>query len=321
MTEADGPVPPAGRYLALGEAMVAFDAPSGRRLEDTAAVAVHVAGAELNVAVGLSRLGVPSAFAGAVGDDPWGRRVRKALGGEGVEASALRVDPKRPTGLLFKEGTAGGALRVHYRRRGSAAAAYRGGAVLERLLADCRGLHLTGISLVVGEALRATSIEAVERLPEGAYLSFDLNVRRTLAAAPAWHAGLERVARRADLVLATVEELDAVGVDVPALGRDLAGRGGALLARDGAGTEGYAADGRLRVLAPPPVGPVVDTVGAGDAYAAAVIAMRLAGAGWEVAVRAGHLAGGFAVGTLGDYEGAPDARELDMLLGGNFLSR
>lgn len=312
----------AGPFLAVGEALVSFGAPVGVRLEDAQAVSVHVAGAELNFAVGLVRLGVPATFAGAVGEDVWGRRVRRALAAEGVGTEALAGDPERPTGLLFKEGVAGPDLRVHYRRRDSAGAAYAGGEVLKRVARAARGLHMSGISLVVGSGLRSACLDALARLTPGAFCSFDLNVRRTLAPPGAWRAALADVLARADVVLATRQELEGVGVDASDVGRRLGARGAALVLRsDGGETEIHGPEGVERVAPPRPRGPVVDVVGAGDAFAAAVVARRLAGATWPGAVLAGHLAGAYAVGRLGDYEGAPYAAELDMLVGGGGLSR
>lgn len=311
-----------GPFLAVGEALVSFGAPVGVRLEDAPAVSVHVAGAELNFAVGLVRLGVPSTFAGAVGDDVWGRRVRRALAAEGVGVDALASDPGRPTGLLFKEGVAGPDLRVHYRRRDSAGAAYVGGEVLRRVARAARGLHMSGISLVVGSGLRAACLEALAALTPDAFCSFDLNVRRTLAPAAAWRSALAHVGERADLVLATRQELEGVGVDAAGLGQRLGARGAALVLRsDGGETEIHGPEGIERVAPPLPRGPVVDVVGAGDAFAAAVVALRLGGAPWARAVFAGHLAGACAVGRLGDYEGAPYKAELEVLFGGGGLSR
>ncbi len=306
----------------MGEALAAFAAPAGVRLEDASCLSAHVVGAELNVAIGLARLGVASAFAGAVGDDVWGRRVRRALAAEGVDACALSTDDQRPTALLFKEGAAGGGLRVHYRRSGSAGAAYRGGETLERLARVARGLHVTGISLVVGAPLRAACLAALRALPAAALFSFDLNVRRTLGPPPVWREALEAVLGRADLVFATGEELAVVGLAADSVAERLGARGGALIVRgEAAESEVHAAGAVERVTAPAPGAPVLDVVGAGDAFAAAAIAMRLRGEPWRRAALAGHLAGGAVVSRLGDYEGAPYASELEALLQGGAVSR
>jgi 2-dehydro-3-deoxygluconokinase len=312
----------AGPILTVGEALVSLTAPCGIRLLDASSLHVHIAGAELNFAIALRRLGAPSAFAGAVGVDPWGERVRRSLLAEGVEIADLPSDDGRPTAVLFKEGASGPDLRVHYLRRGAAGSAYAGGEALREAARRARGLHLTGISLNLGAPLRAACLEALAALDAGAFVSFDLNVRHKLGPPEAWREAIELVADRAGLMLATREELTAVGADVDALGERLSARGAALMVRtDGAETVVHTAEGRLRVAPPPARGPVADAVGAGDAFAAAVVATRLGGADWPRAALAGHLAGGFAVGRLGDYEGAPYAYELDELLADGGISR
>ena len=308
--------------LTLGEALVSLGAPFGVRLEDAHALTVHIVGAELNFAIALRRLGLAAAFAGAVGDDPWGARVRRTLQGEGVAIVDLTRDPERPTALLFKEGAAGPDLRVHYRRRDAAGAAYGGGSALLEAAHGARGLHLTGISFNLGGPLRQACLAALAAVGAGAFVSFDLNVRHRLGPPAAWREALEAVAGRADLVLATREELASVAVDAASLGRRLAARGAALVLRaDGADSLIHAPGGPFSVTPPALRGPVADAVGAGDAFAAAVVALRLGGSAWPRAVLAGHLAGGFAVGRLGDYEGAPYASELDELLSGGGVSR
>ncbi|MHB1614880.1 MAG: PfkB family carbohydrate kinase [Actinomycetes bacterium] len=62
-----------GIVLCVGEALIALAPSDGRPLEEARVLEVSAAGAELNVAVHLARLGLPARFAGMVGADPWGR--------------------------------------------------------------------------------------------------------------------------------------------------------------------------------------------------------------------------------------------------------
>ena len=79
-----------------------------------------VGGAESNVAMHLVRLGVPSSWVSAVGDDSFGLAVLDTVGGFGVDVSQVRIDATRPTGLYVKEASPHGSP-VRYYRRGSAA--------------------------------------------------------------------------------------------------------------------------------------------------------------------------------------------------------
>ena len=58
-------------------------------------------GSALNVAVGLTRLGWPTAFLGKVGDDPFGLFLRDTLEREGVDVSQLQMSREAATGLAF----------------------------------------------------------------------------------------------------------------------------------------------------------------------------------------------------------------------------
>jgi 2-dehydro-3-deoxygluconokinase len=113
--------------VTAGETMVLVVPTAPGRLRHADAVRLSIGGAESNVAIGLSRLGVPVAWISALGDDELGELVLHRVRAEGVDTSAVRRVPDRPTGLYLREEVAG-AHRVHYYRRGSAASALAPGA-------------------------------------------------------------------------------------------------------------------------------------------------------------------------------------------------
>ena len=309
-------------FVSIGEAMVVFSARPGVRLQDSGSLHVAVAGAEFNFAVGLARLGVPTAYFGAVGADAWGRRIVQGARGQGVDVSGLETDPVRSTGIMFKETAGATGVRVEYRRAGSAASAYRGGKLLRRVAKQALGLHFTGISLCLSTTLRKTCLAALADVPDGALRSFDWNVRLRVAEPSAWHDAWRAVAGRVNLVFATRQELESVGVDLPSLVADVITTGGTLVVRqDGSRTTVYEPSGEIAVTPPVIEVPVLDVVGAGDAFAAAVVARRLRGASWPAAVTAGHLAGAQVVASVGDYEGTPYWEELEELQEGRWIGR
>src|SRR5919199_3082309 len=87
----------------LGEAMVVMNPLSRGPLRHVGTFVKRVGGAELNVAVGLSRLGHRAGWAGHLGDDEFGKEILTFLRGERVDVSRVRVDLEAPTGLYFKE--------------------------------------------------------------------------------------------------------------------------------------------------------------------------------------------------------------------------
>ncbi len=82
----------------------------------------RLAGADNNVAIGLSRLGFHVGWLSRVGTDSFGGFIQAALTAEGIDDRYIHADAQHPTGLLFKERAQNGAdPRVEYFRRGSAA--------------------------------------------------------------------------------------------------------------------------------------------------------------------------------------------------------
>ena len=247
--------------LTFGEAMAGFYPASGETLVR------FLAGAELNVAVHLARLGRSVTYVTRVGDDPFGEAILGALDREGIDGR-IAVDPERRTGIYFRELTATGPRRVYYYRSGSAASAL-GPADLPPL-ADYRVVHATGVTA----ALSPSCLAAVERASEAVTFSLDVNFRPALWSAEVCRDALIPLAARAAVVFASDE--DAAGLSaVDALE---AGAAAAVHMRGAAGAAYLGRDG-TRVEEPAPAVEAVDTVGAGDAFAAGFLHATLAG--WD----------------------------------------
>ena len=107
--------------LLAGEAMGLLTALEEGPLEKAETFRSAVAGAEFNVAVGLCRLGHRAAYFTKLGDDPFGRRIRKAMQAEGLSVRDVHMSAEHPTGWMFKSKTAAGDPDIFYCRRGSAA--------------------------------------------------------------------------------------------------------------------------------------------------------------------------------------------------------
>ena len=315
----------AAEVVTLGECLVSLIATAPGPLVEATAFERHVAGAEANVAVGLARLGHSVAYIGRVGGDGFGTAIVRKLRGEGVDVRHLAVEAGAATGLMLRERRVLGAAQVVYARTGSAGSRLSivdvDRAATDGVFAGARWLHVTGIT----PALSPTAHDAVRQAVELARsadltVSFDVNLRRRLwsdaEAAPIVRA----IARQADIVLGSPDELavltgaadeDPLGlaravlelgpsIAVVKLGAD----GGLGLERDGAPVASPAL----------PVHAIVDPVGAGDAFCAGFIAARLDGADLATALRSANACGAAAVGAVGDLAGLPDAAELAGLL-------
>ena len=139
--------------LTFGESMVSFR--SAGPLSMGGALTMHVAGAEINVAVGLARLGHAAAWAGVVGGDPYGEFVLRAAARRGGRTCTHAGDDARRPGLMFLEQRTADVTRVDYRRAGSAGSTLCTDD-LRAAVADAASCsHLTGITPALSEEAAA----------------------------------------------------------------------------------------------------------------------------------------------------------------------
>jgi 2-dehydro-3-deoxygluconokinase len=274
---------PQGSVLTFGEALVVFHPASAPVLHR------DVAGAEVNMAVALARLGRPVTYVTRVGDDPFGRAIADRLAPEPLQAD-VRVDAEAPTGIYFREHGDSGPRRVYYYRAGSAASRL-GPADLPDLQAFAL-VHATGITAALSASCRA----AVEHAAGGARaFSLDVNHRPALISAADLRDAIEPWLARCDLVFLSDDDAAVLGPDealaagARAVVHTQGERGARYIDRDGGDVH----------VAPPPVD-AVDTVGAGDAFAAGFLDAWLDGAAPAAALERGCALGAAAVARLGD---------------------
>jgi 2-dehydro-3-deoxygluconokinase len=277
--------------ICIGEAMIMLAGDTGVPLEDVELFRRSVGGAECNVAGGLAALGVSTGWISRLGDDGFGRHVRRDLQARGVEVGGVEDDPDRPTALYVKQSLAGFS-RMQYYRTGSAASAMDPAfldrpAVSERLKA-AQVVHTTGITAAISD----TAAQMLEKLAEGPRdfrLSVDLNWRPTLwkskDPAPLW-----RLLRAADVVLIGADEaLVFAATNDPAELRELLGPESTLVMKNDAHTALVLEPDGRRTEVPALTVEVVEPVGAGDAFAAGFLAGTLQGLTMQQRLRLGHL--------------------------------
>ncbi len=301
--------------VCLGESMVLF-VPSG----DGPAHEVDtwhrtIGGAESNVACHLAEGGMRTRWVSALGADPFGSVVLDRLGRFGIELDDVRIDRRRPTGVYFKAPGHTGS-RVWYNRTDSAAAAM-GPELLESLeLERTRLLHLTGITPALSSSCREL-VDAALDLPRGDMLvSLDVNWRSLL-----WSArGAEGVDDPAELLRAFADRADVVlvGDDEAAEVwgsrsvseiRELLPHPRSLVIKHGSAGATLVEDG-TELFEPALSVEVVEPVGAGDAFAAGVLASTLAGDEPRHRLRSGHLKAAAVLCTTDDV--GPPLPEADV---------
>lgn len=300
--------------VTFGEVMGMFVATTPGQLHQVRHFTMAQAGAEANVATGLARLGHRVGWVGRVGADPIGRFCVDELAAEGVDVTQASVDDSAPTGWQLKSMAQGGDPEVVYFRKNSAGSRLAPSESIDNYIAASRHLHVTGIPLALSATTRAFAFHVVEvARSAGASISFDPNLRPNL-----WSSAAEMVdvtnelARLCDWVLPGLAE-----------GTLLTGRATAdavadwylsagvrrVVIKDGArGATLFTNQRRLTR----PVFPVavVDTVGAGDGFAAGLISAHLDGLDDEAALERAAAVGALAVTSPGDKDGLPGRTEL-----------
>src|ERR687896_2678513 len=103
-------------------------------------------GAPANVAVGLARLGVQSAFMGKVGDDPFGHFLVETLAGSGVDTEAVRFSSEARTALAFVSLRADGDREFMFYRHPSADMLFTPEEVDTAALGAAQALHYGSMS-------------------------------------------------------------------------------------------------------------------------------------------------------------------------------
>ncbi|MFF4941669.1 sugar kinase [Streptomyces rubiginosohelvolus] len=332
--------------VCLGESMVTFLPSQPGRLADVPSFGRGIGGAESNVACALAAAGHRAAWVGRVGADGFGDHLVETIASYGVDTSAVRRDPFRPTGIYFRTATDRGTdtHEVAYYRAGSAASAMSPANVPYEELFAGRILHLSGITAALSGDCLALLRELTAARPGRPLVSFDVNHRPHL-----WRGGdadasvLLELARRADLVFVGEDEAEeawgivgaeAIRAAVPEPSVLVVKRGsaGATVFASGlrpgprSSIAGGAECGGAEDAATAATGPdtvthvpalhvdVVAAVGAGDAFAAGFLSATLRGLPVRDRVRHGHLMAAAVLTVPGDLTEPPARDHADRLV-------
>jgi 2-dehydro-3-deoxygluconokinase len=270
------------RVVTFGEAMLRLSPPGRLRLEQARTLELWPAGAELNVAVGLARLGSEAAWVSVLPLGPLGEIALAHARSFGVDVSGVRRADDGRMGLYFVE-PAEPPLpgRALYDRSGSSFARLNPDAFdWPGLLEGASGFHVTGITPALGEGCaRATADALAAARSAGCHTSYDLNLRTLLAPPERWREQVESVAPSLDTLLCSLDDAAAVFGLQGALGdvatglRDRLGIERAVVscrmpADDGLCRESVAVDGAATTAASSPSFRGVEPIGAGDAFSA-----------------------------------------------------
>jgi ribokinase len=284
------------RIVVLGDVMVDvvahLDGPVAPGSDAPARIAFRGGGSAANVAAWLAAAGIRPALVARVGEDERGRSAAAELRAAGVD-TRLTADPERPTGTCVVLVAPGGERTMI--PDAAAGDSLAPADLPDELLAPGRHLHVAGYALLRGGS-RAAARAAIERArARGMSVSLDPSSAALLSPA------FLDLTPGTDLLLPNASEATALTgeSDPERAGRRLAGSVPEVVVKLGE-LGALWTDGReTRRVDAAAVPTPVDTTGAGDAFAAGLLAARLEGASPEEALAAGCRLAAEAVGMLG----------------------
>jgi 2-dehydro-3-deoxygluconokinase len=326
LVSSNGPVD----VVTFGEAMLRLSPPSFKRLEQTQSLDVAVGGAELNVAAGVSRMGLRSQWVSRLPDNPLGRMAGNKAAEMGVGVDFVEWDAAARMGLYFVEyGASPRASSVLYDRAGSAAASMDEARFdWETILAGTRAFHTTGITPALsGSCARQVEIAIETAHKLGIPVTYDLNFRARLWSSDAAREIQGPLMSMLDVLFTTEEDAERVfgigGSDHGEVARRLSEqfgiptvvvtiRGDLSVLRNTwtaiAYSEGQICDDRVYEIE------LIDRIGGGDAFAAGFVTGWLE-AGVQQGLRLGNALSALKQTSWGDMPFVA-RREVDALLAG-----
>jgi 2-dehydro-3-deoxygluconokinase len=215
--------------VTFGEAMLRLSPPNFQRLEQAQSFDVRVGGAELNTAVGVSRLGRSAAWVSRLTSNPLGRLIANHAREAGLNTEHVHWTENDRVGVYFVEfGAAPRASGVVYDRKHAAIAGVKPGMFAwKSIFNGVKWFHVTGITPALSPSAAETTREALQSArAAGVQISIDLNYRAKLwspADAQRW---MHEFMQFCDVLITTEEDTDKVlkitGKDYEEVARRLA---------------------------------------------------------------------------------------------------
>jgi len=269
-------------------------------------LAILPGGSAANCAVVAARLGTRVKFVGMAGDDDFGQMVRRALATDGVDLIALRqADGPTATVIALVDGS---GERTFLSFRGVAASVPYG-PLPDAILRPGDWLHVSGYSFQTPHSRQTARVLMAAAREVGATISLDPSyhfARQVASEYPDALNGLGYLfpsAAEAALMTGTQDPTQAAeqlrAKDIGTVLLKLGSQGCLIASEDG-----------LTQVPAYPLERVVDTTGAGDAFAGGFAAATLRGCSLEDATRVGNAAAARVITVIGGQTAAPTVSQL-----------
>jgi fructokinase len=229
-------------------------------------------GGPFNTARALARLGVPTSFLGRLSEDIFGRELASLLASDGASLELASIGPETTT-VAIAEVNGEGLAEYQFVVDGTSAPNLTRDMVPEQLGPDVSALHLGTLGLVL-EPMASTLVDLVDRERDGRLVMLDPNIRIGLAPDGEYRDRLHTAISQSTIVKASEADLAWLypGLEYTRAAELILSAGVSLVVvtLGAEGAFGAHRDARVRVAAPHVE--VVDTIGAGDTFGAALLA-------------------------------------------------
>ena len=249
--------------VVCGEALIdQIPSPNGRQRETPG-------GGPFTTARALARLGIPTQFLGRLSTDAFGQQLRDLLAADGADLSLTSFGPE-PTTLAIAEVGADGHAAYRFVIDGTSGSNLTRQMVPAMFSPDVKALHVGTLGLVF-EPVATTIADLVEREHRKRLVMVDPNIRPS--AVPN-RSRLDRILAQSTIVKASDADVTWLypELDLQSAARALLARGPALVVVTLGSQGAFGVCSGTQVRAAAPSVDVVDTIGAGDAFGAALLA-------------------------------------------------
>lgn len=268
-----------------------------------------VGGAELNVAIGCARLGLKSGWISRLGNDDFGKHIMKTARGEGIDTSEVKLVDGYQTSVYFREVLSDGSSRSFYYREKSPTSTMKCEDLNEEYFKEAKVLHITGVFPSITQNNQDIILEAVKLAKKNNLtISFDPNIRLKMWTKEEAKAYIEKILPNVDILLIGDEEIEILlgetNIEDAIKTFHSYGIEKVIVKKGSKGAIGSDGKNVYEVDAIKPKA-LVDTVGAGDGFAAGFLTALCKGETLKDCVEFGNAVGSLVVGVEGDNEGLP----------------
>lgn len=308
------------KVLLIGEPMALLTADRSGPLEEIEHFTRTMSGTEVNVAIGLSRLGFNVEYMTRLGDDPFGHYIFNKLENSNIGTRFISFDSVYRTGIQLKNKTDDGSdSYAPYYRKGSAASRITTEDIQKIDFSEIDLIHVTGIPPALSQSNREATFALMEKAKTaGITITFDPNLRpalweneetmRQVINELAFQADIFLPGKEESSILCGTDNLEEIAAFYQKHGVKM------VIIKDGANGAYANYEGNAYYLPAFKVDKVVDTVGAGDGFAVGVISGILLGKDMVQILKEANAIGALQVMNIGDNEGLPSRSELDKFI-------